>query len=144
MKKQPNPVVSYIREGSPLHNLLTRNRGNKQLLDRIRDLLPEQIREHCTAATIENRRVILYAESSAWASRLRFLSRDLARQLNQNNIAADRINVRVFLNQPPKRNKRHIARQLSPDNAALIDQTAETISDSSLRAALKRLCRHTR
>lgn len=144
MKKQPNPVGDYIREGSPLHDLLTRNRGNQQLLIRIRELLPKQLREHCIAAVTENRRVILYAESSAWASRLRFFSRDLAKQLNQNGIGADKVNIRVFLNPPPRRTKRHIARQLSPDNAALIDQTAETISDSSLRAALKRLSRHTR
>ncbi|MCG8426349.1 MAG: DciA family protein, partial [Chromatiales bacterium] len=86
--------------------------------------------------------LILYTVSSAWASRLRFISRQLTGQLKGKGIQIENISVRVQLqHQPQKRPARRI-RNLGRENATLIEQLADHIEDDKLSAALRRLSRH--
>ena len=111
-----------------------------QLQRRLRDLLPSPLAEHCRIANARGRTIIVYVDSAAWATQLRFLSDQLAKALLGEG--GGRVQVRV---QPPSRpSTRRAGRpalRLSPDNARLLQETAEAVSDEALGRALRRLAR---
>ena len=88
---------------------------------------------------------MLYADSSAWASRLRFVSRNLIRELQQHDhVGIKQITVRIFIPDRARKLKPRSKTLLSKENAKLLQQTAESIGDPALGAALLRLSRHHR
>jgi hypothetical protein len=109
------------------------------LLQRVRRALPDEIAPHCTGAALEGQVLRLLADSAAWATRLRYLGRELARALRADGIALSVVEVRVL---PPdarrERTRRRGARP-SGDAARCVEQTAEGVDDPALRAALLRL-----
>ena len=145
MKRRLSSINDYLGKGSVIQKLLSKSHEQQVLLRQVRSQLPAPLNEHCVAAVIKARRLLIYTDASIWASRLRFSSRDLLRQLAGNGINLEKITVRVMLSKsPPKHAKSHPARQLSTENADMIRQTADGISDPALRAALRRLGKHHR
>lgn len=143
MKKRPRRLSECLNTGTTMQALLSNSRLQQALLLQVRTLLPAPISEHCAGVVQHGRQLLLYADSSAWAGRLRFVTRGLTAQLKQSGLNLDRITVRVLLKANPRQQKKsHRIRQLSSDNAALLVETAETIDDPDLRAAMKRLARH--
>jgi hypothetical protein len=142
MNKRPRLIKDFLQRTSTLHGLLEQSKAQLLLLQRVRSLIPSPLDSHCTAAVQKGTQLVLYVDSSTWASRLRFTTRDLARQLNAGGITTERITVRVLLTSKPPRREYARIRQLSPENAALINQTAAGIADSNLREALLRLGKH--
>jgi len=110
----------------------------------VRSLLPQPLDLHCLSAQRREGRLILHAGSSAWASRLRYFSRDLRIRLRDKGVPVQKIEVRVLIGNPRKTPPPRRARTLSSDNAELIGAVAEGIGDPDLRAALQRLSRHGR
>jgi hypothetical protein len=63
--------------------------------------------------------------------------------MRKEGIPIDKVVARVSLHGQVKPKKKRInKRELSASNAALLNQTAESITDPELRAALKRLGNH--
>lgn len=107
--------------------------------------LDREASAHVRVAHLGNGRLLLHADSTAWSTRLRYLVPQLLRCLRQNTVLADlqHIEVRVTPSaQPATPVTRPVV--LSADNAAILDSTANSISDPALRAALKRLARRGR
>jgi len=107
--------------------------------------LEREASAHARVAHLGNGRLLLHTDSAAWSTRLRYLVPQLLRCLRQNSALADlqHIEVRVAPSaQPAVPVTRPVV--LSADNAAILDSTANSISDPALRAALKRLARHGR
>lgn len=142
MNKRPRLIKDYFQRANNLHGLLEQSREQSLLLKRIRRLIPPPLDTHCVAVVQKGPRLVLYVDSSTWASRVRFTARELTRQLNADGIAADRIQVRVMVTSKAPRPKRVQIRRLSPENAFLINQTAAGIEDRELSEALIRLGRH--
>ncbi|MEJ1383718.1 MAG: DciA family protein [Candidatus Sedimenticola sp. (ex Thyasira tokunagai)] len=143
MKKKLRSLAECLNTGTTMQALLSRSRKQQQLLQQVRSMLPEPLCEHCVGAVKSASRLLIYVDSSAWAGRLRFISRELTTKLNESGLRVERITVRVMLSPKPRRqteNRR--LRQLSADNASLIIETAEAIDDPELQAAMKRLARH--
>ncbi|MES9844714.1 MAG: DciA family protein [Candidatus Sedimenticola sp. PURPLELP] len=144
MAKRPRIISEFLRTDSKIRELLSKNHSQQKLLIKIRALLPSPLNQHCHAVVTEERRIILYTDSSAWASRLRFFSKDLSTQLNQHGIRVEKVTIRVMIGNSPKKTRHHTPRHLSRSNADLVVETADAISDPELSAALKRLSRHGR
>lgn len=144
MTKRPRPIQHHLNASSTAKGLLARVREQQQLLARVRSMLPPPLDRHCHAAMINDGRLLLYTDSPAWSSRLRFFSRRLDARLRQKNIAVDSIAVRVMLRPGSKRRESKGSRRISSANAALLQTVADQISDPLLSAALRRLGSHTR
>lgn len=122
-----------------LHNNL---KMQEKLLATTRSLLPVPLDQHCISVQHQHNRLIIHTDSSAWASRLRYFSRDLQKKLLGTGVQIQKIEVRVLINNQQKPFSTRRAHQLSQDNAKLIESAADDIQDLELRAALKRLSKH--
>lgn len=142
MNKRPRLIKDYFQRKNTLRGLLEQSKVQSLLLQRIRALIPPPLNTHCAAVVQKGSQLVLYVDSSTWASRLRFTTRELARQLNANGIATERITVRVLVTSNPPKPERERTRRLSLENASLINQTAAGIEDSNLSEALIRLGKH--
>ncbi len=142
MARGPNKLPGILQSSKIARNLLSQAQDLQLLLTRVRKHLPPPLDSHCRAVLVKKRQLILFVDSPAWASRLRYYSRDLKTLLLREGMRVDRISMRVMISDTPMQLKRPTAKRLSPDNASLIRQTAEGIGDKDLSAALRRLGRH--
>ena len=141
---KPRPASTFLRAAPIIQRLQASLRDQEQLLRLVRALLPSPLDLHCLSVQQKESRLILHADSSAWASRLRYFSRDLRIKLRDKGLPVQKIEVRVLISNQPKKHSVRCAESLSTDNAELIKAVAETVQDSDLRAALQRLSRHGR
>ncbi|MGD8588212.1 MAG: DciA family protein [Chromatiales bacterium] len=141
MQKLTNLLFSK-RRLNYLQNQLTLQ---EKLLQQVHACLPSPLDQHCLGAIPHGKTLILLAESSAWASRLRYLAGEILKQLKHREIRFERIQVRVSIERrlvQPKRPSRR-ALPLSRENAQLLRCLAESLDDAQLSSALQRLSRHT-
>lgn len=139
---KPRTINQLLHSGPILRELRNNLSAQEKLLILTHSLLPAPLDQHCLSAQQHCGTLIIHTDSSAWASRLRYFSRDLRAKLRDKGVLVQKIEVRVLIsNQPKKRSTRHV-HHLSRDNAKLIEATADSIQDAKLRAALKRLSRH--
>jgi hypothetical protein len=144
MKQNLKPFGHLLQASPSLHRLLSEIRSQQLLLQRVRGLLPAPLPEHCISTILKERRLVIYVDSSAWASRVRFLSRELTRRLASEQLAVEKVSVRVMLQQPKTQQPQPSPRGISSANARILGQMAEGISDNGLREALMRLRKHQR
>ncbi len=142
MINKPLRLSDYLQSGKTFAALQAQARQHEALLLRVRGLLPAPLDLHCLAVAMKERQLLIYADSPAWASRLRYLSRDLLNRLRQDGLVVVKITVRVIIERHPHIPKQYHARHLSGKNAELILQMADDITDPELGAALRRLGRH--
>jgi hypothetical protein len=142
MNHRPLLIADLFKGKQTFRDLISKSQEQQALLQQIRQLIPAPLNAHCAAVVKKNTQLVIYVDSSTWASRLRFSVRELTHQLKSQNLAVERITVRVLINTKPAITKRGPLRRMSPDNASIINQTADEITDPSLRAALKRLGKH--
>jgi hypothetical protein len=141
MANRPQRLGKLLRSSSGLNRLITRAHEQRTLLARVRNELPPPLDRHCLAALERDGRLLLYTDSPAWSSRLRFHARALSRQLQAQGLEFNRITVRVMApgeskQRGPARNR---AKLLSRENAAMIRSVAQSIDDPGLQSALQRL-----
>jgi hypothetical protein len=144
MAKRPRLIEQHLGNTPVARDLLARVREQQELLDRVRSMLQPPLDQHCQAAVINAGQLLLYTDSPAWSSRLRFFSRQLGNRLRQANLPVDSIVIRVMIMPTSRRRERTSPRNLSSANAALIQAVADEISDPKLSDALKRLGKHSR
>lgn len=144
MIKKPRPTAAFLRSSPLMAELTASMQEQARLLSLVRSLLPESLRDHCLFVCSSARGLIIYTESSAWASRLRYLSNDLRQKLRDQGLHFAKINVRILLSERPKPRSIRSANNLSENNAKLMKAVAQDIQDPDLRRALERLSRHVR
>jgi hypothetical protein len=125
--------------------LIERIQYLKSLNGQLHICLDPETSSHAQVADLNAERLLVHVDSSAWATRLRYQLPQLLRCLHRHPSLAQlrRIEVRVApqaqpVSPPPQ------AASLSAANAAIIDSTADGLSDPALRSALKRLARRAR
>lgn len=90
-------LVGDLLSGSRLGDIVSRARDADTLFKQIKELLPPEVAEHVTGASRREETVLVYADSPAWASRLRFHTPDLLRWLTPRfDGAVERVQVRVM------------------------------------------------
>lgn len=144
MPKRPLPLRNYLSGTKTLKGLIAETRQQARLLAQVKLEIPAPLDQHLLAVLLNSRRLVLYTDSPVWCSRLRFLSRSLRNRLLRKGLELDKVVVRVMVVTSPLPARNRPARKLSADNATLISQTADSISDPSLSSALQRLSRHSR
>jgi hypothetical protein len=141
------------------HSLQTLFKGNNSILTslcgradylhqmslKLCSYLPAPLNVHCKLANITDDTVIMHADSSAWAARLRYsipeILNIMRNQLNTINIKSIRIKV-MF---PDKKSHTNTGRTLtiSKQTARLLADCAKSTTDPALRSTLLRLSSHT-
>ena len=142
MARGPNSLTGVLKSSGTVRDLLSQAQDMQRLLTRVRKHLPSPLESHCRAALVKKRQLMLFVDSPAWASRLRYYSRNLKSLLLREGMRVERVSVRVMISDAPQQHKGKAAKKLSTENASLIRQTAEGIGDEELSAALKRLGSH--
>ena len=133
----------------PFNRLLAPNLVEKtQVLEKInfslRALLPAPLNTHCWTASIRDQELTLVTDGSTWASQLRYLQREILKQLNAEfllELKKCRIRIeapRVVRERSPRR------LELSSDSARTLARAADAMPDPELRAALQKLARRGR
>ncbi|HEB98439.1 MAG TPA: DUF721 domain-containing protein [Thiotrichales bacterium] len=142
----PRPVARLLSNGGTSAPSRLRREGEalRRLETRLRKLLPAELADHARVGQLKAKCLIIYADSPAWAARLRFLAPQLVKQLRETGaVKPATIQIRVLPGterpQPPRRQA-----SLSEDSRRLIEQTARGIDDEKLASALRRLARRRR
>ncbi|MGB1581493.1 MAG: DciA family protein [Nevskiales bacterium] len=127
--------------GASTQRLLNKASQLTRLQSRLRDWLPAPLREHVQLANLRDGRLILTADSNAWASKCRYLSPDLLQRLQAAGWPCQRIEVKVApVYAPPRITK--IKRSISDASRRLLLQTAAHIDEPGIANPLQKLARH--
>ena len=142
----PTKLGSIVTQNSLLRQLF-REAGEIRLHnDRIKQLIDEPLRAHVRFALIKGDTLILIADSSAWASKLRYLVSTIqSRAETSPDLALIRnIRVKVAAAEPVNQIPTRRAQGLSATTAEGVREQAQSIEDPLLRAALLKLTGHRR
>lgn len=135
--------AALLREAKPLQALLNEAKRLSQLQALLERHLEPAASEHCKVAAWRDGQLLLIVSNGQWATRLRYREKRLLTQLAAlaefNGLQRIIFKVRPPDN-PPQNADRKVS--LSPSAARSIQDSAESISDPQLRAALERLARH--
>lgn len=128
-----------------LGRLLGHVHEQQSLLHKIRPQLPPELRPHCLHAEFNRGELQLFLDSSAWAHRAQYLGPELVAKLDEaGHRGIQRLRVRVLPVQGASSGGRRRTMSLSAESAGLLEATARTVSDPSLRKSLFRLAQHRR
>ena len=114
-------------------------------LDRaFRKLVPGPAQAHCRVANLRGDTLVVAADSPVWASRIRYESRQILRELATScGVTASRIEILVRTPQTPE-----IAAskplKLPPEAARNLEAAADAVEDEELSEALRRLASRAR
>lgn len=141
-QNQPRPVSELISANPGLNQLIQADARQRSLLEQVKALLPQPLSQHCLAVVQTSEKLVLYTDSSAWASRFRFLGRELAQKLRDQGVECRQLKVRILPSRREKPARTRRLRRMSERNARLLSQVADSLSDPLLAASLRRLARH--
>jgi hypothetical protein len=140
MPTQKPVSVSKLFSGGILPQLLEHGRVLTQLNRILSRTLPPPLADHCQVLNLRQHTLTLGVDGPLWASRLRYQTRTLLQQLAQvESVTVHTIQVKIRPEPGPKNKKPCRNSRLSADNARLLQQTANTLGDERLRAALLRV-----
>lgn len=138
MARSPKLVYHLLHEKPSLQRLERELNAQKMLLTDVRQCLPADLAQHCAAAQLRERTLVLHTDSPAWATRLRYLAPQLISVLADEYPALREIKVRLLIEQsapPPPKN----APRRSDDAARIIRASAGYAKPGPLADALRRL-----
>ena len=140
MAHHPKPVRLLLTDRPALSHLEQEINAQQALLDLVRQHLPEDLASHCVGARLDAHQLVLHTDSPVWASRLRYLAKQLQSLLEPRYPNLREIKIRLLVpdSGPPKR--RSVARR-STRAAAIIQDCAEDTRAGPLKTALPRLSR---
>jgi hypothetical protein len=107
-------------------------------------LLDKTLRNHCQIANLREDTLIIAAENASIATRLRYEAPALLTKLKLIPEFAELTSIQLYI-APKPLTKEYLTRHphatitLSPENAQLLAQTANSVEDESLKEALLRL-----
>lgn len=145
MTERPTPISRLLANpSSGLSRLLLRLDVHQRLLRQVQESLPHSLSGHCLAVTLRDARLTVFADSSAWSTRLRYHIPIVQEKLAQDHgPSISEIKLRVLPRSQPPISTGHPAQRLSQQSAQVIRTTAANTDDPELRAALFRLAGHT-
>lgn len=110
-----------------------------QLLGVVRAALPPSIAEHADSCVLSGARLLIYTESAAWASQIRFYSQAILNKLSesgQQKITNIRVKVLLHPEEPKTRRFLHLP---SSETVRMVFGHLDEKSDDELAKALAKL-----
>lgn len=143
-KKKLISCASIIEDSA--RPLLERSRKLQRLEEKICQLLPEGLAEHCRIMNLKNGILTLSTTAPAWAARLRFSAPELLLQLRRRYaMQLQTVEVRILPQSSTEAESVSAhPMELSMQNATLLAKTARTIDHPELQEALYRLATNAR
>ena len=140
MARSLKSVRHLLKDKPTLKILELEISAQKALLAEIRRLLPGDLADHCVAAQLRGRQLVLHADAAVWATRLRFLAPQLLDLLRPEHPSLGEVRVKLLIPRPERGRPPRIARR-SDAAAAIIHDCAADTKHLPLREALERLGR---
>lgn len=140
MAHKPKSVRHLLKDKPTLKRLELEISAQKALLGEVRRLLPGDLAPHCVAARAHQRQLVIYADSPAWATRLRFIAPQLPSLLRSHHPTLQEARVRLLISRGAPASRPRKARH-SDAAAYIIQQSALNTREPDLREALLRLGR---
>jgi hypothetical protein len=140
------PVGNLLNDrANPSRKLIEHSLLLERLSGQVRTLLPNACRPHCRVANLRAGLLSIAVDSPAWAARVRFLAPRLLQNLQrQTDLPVHRIEVSVMPVEVSIARTGMPRPGLSHKTLALLEETAQSMDDPALRAALLRLARRRR
>ena len=141
--KSSNPIYKLLRaQKGDVAELVTQARQLGHLSDIVQAMLEPSLADHCQLAHFDGSRMVLVADSPAWAARLRFSVNTLVSQLKQysnkfHRLSKIEVTVRPQLPETPQ--PVVVERTISVEAAQYIEESAQGIENAELKQALQRL-----
>ena len=138
----PTRLDTIFTHNSILRQLFRQASAHQGLSSRLRDLLAEPLRSHIELVAIRDGTLILTADSSAWAAKMRYQVPDLHRQMSEisefSNIQTIRVKVaKSSAARHPLETRK--ALPMSAPTAEELQRQAASLDDPALKAVLLRL-----
>jgi hypothetical protein len=146
MSKKFRPANNYLKSSQEFATIQAKLQQNQDLLQQIQTMLPSPLNEHCIGVVAKPDLLVLYADSSGWASRLRYFSRDLSEKLRKKRLNFNKIQIKIAIDNrhQARKPKQRRTKLLSAKDSDHLMKVANHTSDPGLRAALMRLSSHKR
>ena len=141
----PKPLaISKIlsRPGKIHSSIIDPLKAQNRLLIDVKKAVPPFLREHCVACVVKENNLILFTDSPAWASRLRFHGASIIDELNQplRSNTITKVKLRVLIPPTtPKTNREQHSQVPSSKTIHALKSSANTLSNIELKNALSRL-----
>ncbi len=107
----------------------------------VRLCLGDELAAHCRVADLRSGRLVLAADTPAWATRLRYHTPEIRQKLAAAGLTVAECRV-VVAPPPPRDAEPGPPPGMSASGASALHATAENIRDPALAAALRRLARN--
>ena len=141
--RSPISIGSYLRtrQSRQLTGLLQHAEWLSYMTRQVRKHLPPEFADRYQVTDLNSNCLVLLTNSPVWAARLRYACTDLRQRLAAADVLqVNRIKVLVSPASCSEPRRKHQARRrLSAENACLLRQTAQALTDRKLAAALRRL-----
>jgi len=109
------------------------------LLNIVKSTLPKSLTDHVLYCVVSVKKLLIYTDSSAWSSQLRFYQQSiLSAVINTNSIFIQTIHIKIIIpnNSSKEKFKKNIP---SKGNIKLLHHCGESINDKRLKHALLNL-----
>lgn len=110
------------------------------LLKNIKSVLPEGLAEHALHCVLKNRELVIFTDSGAWASQIRFYNGTILSALKANNLVISKMQVKVLKTHdsvPGSRDK--LVRIPSREVIAAIYEQSRNLEQNEIGRALSKL-----
>lgn len=138
MAKRPQAVSCYLQHSDQFSSLHDTFSEDAKLLRQIRQQFPREITDHITALHRKGQVLTLHVDAPAWASKMRYLSRDIAENTGSREVKVRISPTHIQQHEQPGGETR---RRHSEKAAEILSEAAGYTSDENLKAALLRLSR---
>jgi len=141
MTKKVRTTIHYTRRsGAKYHALWAHARLLIQLTEYLHKVLPIAVSEHCVVSNLRNSELVIGADSPAWSARLRFYAPQILKHFNTFPGAVVRhVKIRTLPKTTPAKKRPRDRMRISGSNGKILEQTARTVTNSRLQAALRKL-----
>lgn len=125
-----------------LRQLLAGSRQLIQLRDTVRRHLPSTLAPHCLGAYSESGTLIIFMDSAASATPVRYQQRDLLGKFNAAGLVCDSLKVQVLPFPPVPPSPKTPPPAITEKSRQILESTATHLAEGALKTSLQRLARN--
>ncbi len=137
------PKTNSFNTAAAYNNHLLANyqrqiKSQQRLLGMIKKALPEALAEHVLHCTLSSKKLLLYTSSASWSSQLRFYQQVILDSVNENNVNAEFVQIRLVNENSAPQSERKLNIP-SKNSIELVKNCGESEEDEKLKQALLNL-----